>query len=224
MRSIAEEKAHRAAIVKKYQSKPEVKARHAERERARRDAERTIPKRKPPTPIAHLSEQEKRAHRAAQQRERMELKRARSPLVAKRSAQKKGEKRKAQLKALRAQKQQQPFFSRAGLSDQEKRARRAAQMREWYAAHKDIARIRAVVSHNRRRARANTTDGDFTRQEWQALCDRYNQQCACCKAHAPLTVDHVIPLIKGGTNDIGNLQPLCAVCNRRKGVKTTDYR
>lgn len=33
----------------------------------------------------------------------------------------------------------------------------------------------------------------------------------------PLTVDHIIPKSKGGTNDLENLQPMCAKCNFKKG-------
>ena len=45
--------------------------------------------------------------------------------------------------------------------------------------------------------------------------------CAGCKHHFPfrnLTVDHIVPRSKGGTDHLGNLQLLCAACNSMKGT------
>jgi len=39
-----------------------------------------------------------------------------------------------------------------------------------------------------------------------------------------LNYDHVIPLAKGGLNDVTNLQLLCKMCNERKGHHSTETK
>jgi 5-methylcytosine-specific restriction enzyme A len=49
--------------------------------------------------------------------------------------------------------------------------------------------------------------------------DRDRDQCQSCgqtQVQVNLTVDHIIPLARGGSNDISNLQTLCQQCNQRK--------
>jgi hypothetical protein len=64
----------------------------------------------------------------------------------------------------------------------------------------------------------------YTRAEWEALCAKYDRRCLACGAPAPLTPDHVLPIAKGGSDDIRNIQPLCFPCNKRKGDEYIDYR
>ncbi|EPF24946.1 MAG: HNH endonuclease [Microcystis aeruginosa Ma_MB_F_20061100_S19] len=48
---------------------------------------------------------------------------------------------------------------------------------------------------------------------------RDNYQCQSCgkpENFTQLSIDHIIPLALGGSNDISNLQTLCLSCNRRK--------
>jgi len=46
-----------------------------------------------------------------------------------------------------------------------------------------------------------------------------DDDCACvtCGTTERLSLDHIVPIAKGGTNDRGNLQTLCVSCNSRKG-------
>lgn len=53
----------------------------------------------------------------------------------------------------------------------------------------------------------------FTRNKYQC------QSCGQTKLEAELTIDHIIPLARGGTNDISNLQTLCRTCNQKKTDK-----
>ncbi len=47
--------------------------------------------------------------------------------------------------------------------------------------------------------------------------DRYQcQSCGKTKLETKLTIDHIIPLARGGQNDISNLQSLCRPCNQQK--------
>lgn len=103
---------------------------------------------------------------------------------------------------------------------------------EWRKRNPDKARaINRRTSPAKRKAihyawvaRKKANGGTFTDAEWVALCERYDNRCLCCGEQKPLTADHVIPLSKGGSNYITNIQPLCQSCNSSKGTKETDYR
>jgi len=54
----------------------------------------------------------------------------------------------------------------------------------------------------------------------KALLDKFGPICQICLNTFPvqkLTLDHIIPRSKGGSNDINNLQLACARCNQTKG-------
>lgn len=69
-------------------------------------------------------------------------------------------------------------------------------------------------------ARKKKALGTHTLIEWEELKLRHNYTCLHCLKKQPdivLTQDHIIPLSKGGTDFINNIQPLCLSCNSRKG-------
>lgn len=54
------------------------------------------------------------------------------------------------------------------------------------------------------------------------VLNRDEHTCQTCGATENLTIDHIIPLAEGGTNDISNFQTLCQSCNSRKGRRMSD--
>ena len=94
------------------------------------------------------------------------------------------------------------------------------QTREWRKKHLRFYAIRAAV----RRTRRTKAGGSFTLQQWIVLCNKYGNVCLCCGKHKKLTADHVIPISKGGSSNISNIQPLCLSCNSHKHTGTTDFR
>lgn len=51
------------------------------------------------------------------------------------------------------------------------------------------------------------------------LLHKYNFQCVVCEAADNLTIDHIKPVSKGGSDDYINLQIMCKNCNSKKGAK-----
>ena len=95
--------------------------------------------------------------------------------------------------------------------------------REWGYRNPDSIKAR----DHARIARKRGNGGKFTAEEWQELKKKYNYTCLRCRRKEPdisLSIDHVIPISKGGHNSIENIQPLCLPCNVSKHIKSTDYR
>lgn len=94
------------------------------------------------------------------------------------------------------------------------------QSKQWRLDNPE-ASVRAA---NNQRAQRHSALGSFTPEQWRAMKRIYGNECLACGSYGRLTVDHVIPIARGGGNDIANLQPLCKPCNQKKMTKTVDYR
>ena len=68
----------------------------------------------------------------------------------------------------------------------------------------------------RRYAAERNAQGSHSLIEWQELKQKHDNKCAHCKEEKKLTKDHIVPLSKGGTDYISNIQPLCRNCNSKK--------
>ena len=66
------------------------------------------------------------------------------------------------------------------------------------------------------RGRVSKTDRAF-------VFKRDNNECLSCDSKENLTIDHIIPVSKGGKNERGNYQTLCYDCNTSKGDRTRNY-
>jgi len=83
---------------------------------------------------------------------------------------------------------------------------------------------KATTSREIRNFRMKYAGGGFTEIQWRHLKAACGNRCLCCGKRSSLTKDHIVPISRGGTDGIDNIQPLCRSCNSRKFDKTIDYR
>jgi hypothetical protein len=106
--------------------------------------------------------------------------------------------------------------------------KRRAYDRQRY--HTDLAfrqrkNAQTAIKNRRRRAMLYGIETQHhTEKEWQALCERYDHRCLRCDQQVLLSRDHIVPVTKGGSDTIDNIQPLCRSCNSWKNARTIDYR
>ena len=80
----------------------------------------------------------------------------------------------------------------------------------WIAKNTNPPRER--TPQERRRAQATRS----THKHRKTLLELANNKCVICGSTADLCIDHIVPITKGGSDDLDNLQILCRSCNSRK--------
>lgn len=97
---------------------------------------------------------------------------------------------------------------------------------KYFSACKDCNKH---VLGPRRRMRLHNAPGSHTTAEWIEVVAQYDR-CPMCQRKwedippppnraSVITVDHIVPVTKGGSDSIENLRPLCYSCNSKKGDK-----
>lgn len=87
--------------------------------------------------------------------------------------------------------------------------------RVWHEANRP--RVRTIWRN--RRARVRNANGKHTVDQILDLIEKQRNRCAACRKSLKggYHADHIMPLARGGSNDIGNIQLLCVACNLSKG-------
>jgi 5-methylcytosine-specific restriction endonuclease McrA len=103
-----------------------------------------------------------------------------------------------------------------------------AKDKNWRERNKEHYLVTHRISVHRRRVKLKKNGGKrITEVQWKALCEQTGNRCLACGQpgnYITLTMDHIIPIKKGGKDGISNIQPLCRSCNSSKGIKIIDYR
>lgn len=90
-----------------------------------------------------------------------------------------------------------------------------------------------ILENNRKRMLLKKgVIGTHTKKEWDSIKEKFDFNCVQCNINekqliekwngtnfGKLTKDHIIPISKGGTDYISNIQPLCISCNAQKRDK-----
>jgi 5-methylcytosine-specific restriction endonuclease McrA len=98
--------------------------------------------------------------------------------------------------------------------------RRAQAQREWQAANPEKVRQYVLERVARRK---NATTYVITDKDWRRLLSSPCAMPGC--TNTDIEVDHIIPLSRGGSHGIANLQTLCRHHNRTKHSKLwIEYR
>jgi len=108
--------------------------------------------------------------------------------------------------------------------------------RLWKERHPEEAKRRARIQYERhyarikmnnqiRKARIRGAEGSHTKKEWLAKVIEHKWLCFYCKSEltiVTLTKDHLLPIVRGGRDDIYNIVPACISCNSSKQAKTKE--
>lgn len=93
---------------------------------------------------------------------------------------------------------------------------------EWRKENPELAKKNIRNSWVIRGFRKRAAEGYHSWQEWESLVADYSGLCAYCSTAPAESRDHVIPISRGGSNNIENILPACLTCNKTKNARTVE--
>jgi 5-methylcytosine-specific restriction endonuclease McrA len=75
---------------------------------------------------------------------------------------------------------------------------------------------KALAKKQRRRFRLAGCLNDLSLEQWEGIKQAFGYRCAYCRRKTKLTMDHVIPISRGGDHVVSNVVPACRRCNSAK--------
>ncbi len=126
---------------------------------------------------------------------------------------------KMRMRLLRADPKMKKKLNAAVLASRAKKPDKYREIRRRYV-ERYPERVRLTKNNNEMMRRQAV--GKVTKREWNLILDFYGHKCTHCGMSdtvVPLTIDHYIPLSKGGWNTWYNVWPMCDQCNNQKRGK-----
>lgn len=130
------------------------------------------------------------------------------------------EKERARVKRWEANNPEKVKARRARWNDENRETVRASQARyhasdRYKAIHADRERLRRSAKKCPEGIKPSLID-------WDAICEKFGRHCVYCGSEDRITIEHLTPLSRGGTNDVDNIAPACWACNVSKNNKTLE--
>lgn len=103
---------------------------------------------------------------------------------------------------------------------------------DWYAKNRDYLatkdRLRYIKNPVAELARAEkyratlaaAPGSGFSAEQWLGKLEEFGGLCAYCLGAPGTTMDHIVPISRGGAHDTENIVPACASCNASKGNRS----
>lgn len=102
--------------------------------------------------------------------------------------------------------------------------------KQWLKRYQqsEHGKIMLAKAKHRRRAAERASPHTLTAEQWTTILELQDYICPMCQRSfdddLPPTMDHIVPVSKGGGLTFENVQALCRSCNSSKGTKTINYR